>query len=503
MMDKDQMAQDKAAQDKMAKDKIPQDKIPQVKVPKDKVRKVKSLMDLCIATCVRNLKSIDDVGSAPYKLIRPILLKVENAYQLHQIERNSPHLIEDTPELWQRLIARDFGPQAERLKLRPSNPRSWYKVYVKHKKINEAEKQAAAERLRNAFNSIEQGKVQSTVMNYDSRKLPALTREFRAGVDRRKGPVHGPDLSELRFTGGSRTKVNTPKSLLTRAKREAREYTAKMRLNTIATAGAVKQGRVLQAPQGMVHEKVNESRAQTVRPPGSQSRPFRPAQSRDAINREARLRKAKEPARQKGVTYLSDDDLDDDLDFDDVTSPGGGLDVSALEAMSDDPEPEPKPEPKRTLKAAPTATSSSGPRQSAFARKMGGHSAAPTTSRVQVERNSTSQCTVKGKETVKKPTGSNASPPASSSTRPAPRSTVPAPAPATAASIARNRKPAGSSASPLPASVSAKPAPKSTAPTRAVAPTPASAPVPDSASRKRKAVDIFMRPRKLQKGARA
>jgi elongin-A len=384
------------------------------------------------------------VGSAPYKIIKPILAKVDNAYQLRRIEMNSPHLEEDTIELWKKLIARDFPVHSERLKFEPSNPRSWHKIYNKYRHIDAEEKRLAEERLSNAFKSIKQEKVDnsSQVVNYDSRKLPRLPRDVKpqAGI-RPRGPRNGPDLSELRFSGGSRTKTNTPKSLLTRAKREAREISAKLRLNTISTAGQVRQGRVLQAPQGMVQEKVNESRSSVaIRAPTS--RPRMGAHSNDVADREARLRKAKEPALRKGGSYIADEDLDD-LDLDEDDSPGG-LDVADLEALDDEPQPAP------TRKAPPPVASSSAPRRSAFARKMGNFSTAPTTSRVQVET-VTTQPAPKGRQPEKKRTESSASPPAEQPPKPVPSS---------------------SSASPAPG-----------------------APIP----RKRKPVDIFMRPKKIQR----
>lgn len=51
--------------------------------------------------------AINDVGDAPYNLIRPILRKVQ-AEQLLQIERNSPHIEQKSQEVWEYFIRRDF-----------------------------------------------------------------------------------------------------------------------------------------------------------------------------------------------------------------------------------------------------------------------------------------------------------------------------------------------------------------------------------------------------------
>ncbi|KAJ8132052.1 hypothetical protein O1611_g1575 [Lasiodiplodia mahajangana] len=332
---------------------------------------VKSLVDLCTAVCLRNIRDINDMGYAPYGVVRPILLKIDNAAQLRRIEINSPHLEGETVECWRRLIARDFPVLSERHNYVPTNPKSWHKIYSKYRHLDRTAKREAEEKLKNAFKEIKKEKDDnvSQVINYDSRKLPRLPRDVKPQVGiRRKGSRMGPDLSELRFTGGSRTKTNTPKSLLKRAIREAKEISTRNRLNTPTGAAQVRPGQIIRAPTGMVQEKVKSARPLTgIRPPSYQ--PTSNSRSRELEDREARLRKAKEKDTQRGGSYMDDEDLDD-LDIEGEDDPIG-LDVDDLEALDDLPEPGYRPR--------PSDSGSGSARGSVFARKMGSSSALPST----------------------------------------------------------------------------------------------------------------------------
>ncbi|KAI1123358.1 hypothetical protein F5Y10DRAFT_251951 [Nemania abortiva] len=398
---------------------------------------VKSLVELCTAVCLRNIKDIDNMGDIPCTLVRPMLLKIDNVAQLRQIELNSPHLEAETVECWKRFIERDFPVLYGRHQYAPSNPRSWHKIYNKYLKEDREAKRKAEEKLKNAFKEIKKEKDEnvSRVVNYDSRKLPGLPRDRAQRGFRAKGSRFGPDQSELRFTGGSRTKTNTPKNLLKRVMREAKEISKKNQLNTQAGAAQVRPRQIIRAPAGMVQEKINNARPLTgIRPPTRQLTSS--AQSREMEDREARLRKAKETNRPKGGSYIDDDDLDD-LDIEGEDGPIG-LDIDDLEALDDEPEPSYRPR--------PSDSGSGSARGSVFARKMGSSSALPSTSRVHTETQ-----------------------------------TKPKPTPLRKVSTTSGSPPLGPT-SPPPRPAAAGPSSTS----------PGQAPV---AQRKRKAVDIFMRPK--------
>ncbi|KAI0442507.1 hypothetical protein F4803DRAFT_519275 [Xylaria telfairii] len=351
---------------------------------------VKSLVELCTAVCLRNIKDITDMGSLPYSLVRPIIMKIDNASQLRTIEVNSPELELETSECWKRLIARHFPILAATHNYVPKNPRSWHKIYAKYQRLDANAKEEARAKLVNAFNKIEKDKDQhhSKVVNYDSRRLPHLPRDVKAQVGMRpRGWGRAADQSELRFTGGSRTKTNTPKSVLKRAMREAKEISARNRLNTLSGA-QVRQGQIVRAPTGMIQEKIYSARPRTgIRPPVHPREPNRRTQ--EIEDREARLRKAKVTTQQKEGSYIADTDLDDsDIDGEDGPI---GLDVDDLETFFEKGETSPKARP---------SGSSSGARGSAFARKMGNSSVAPSTSRVTSQPQGNPRSTSPRKEPV-------------------------------------------------------------------------------------------------------
>ncbi|KAI1082983.1 RNA polymerase II transcription factor SIII subunit A-domain-containing protein [Whalleya microplaca] len=316
---------------------------------------VKSLIDLCTAVCIKNIRDITDVGGIPYPVLRPILMKVETAAQLRTIEVNSPHLESDTAECWKRLIKRDFPVLSERFKFEPRNPTSWHKVYEKYQRLEADQKREAEEKLKNAFSSINKKKEEnvSHVVNYDRRLLPRAPREGR-GLGRR-GPVGRREegVGGLRFTGGTRTKTNTAQSIMKKARREALEIGRRNRLATPTGKLPVAQGQIAHAPLGMMEEHRIKAQPLTKRIHAPQ--PLRRTERESELEeREARLRSMKSAAPAKGATIISDDELDDEDDgaeYSDYEQGPGGLDEGNLEDLFDDDEPPRTPG--KTTKAAP------------------------------------------------------------------------------------------------------------------------------------------------------
>lgn len=68
---------------------------------------VLSLKDIAQYTCIQHAARITDVGETPYRLVRPILKRL-NAKQLTQLEETSPAVMPDSDEVWAQLIERDF-----------------------------------------------------------------------------------------------------------------------------------------------------------------------------------------------------------------------------------------------------------------------------------------------------------------------------------------------------------------------------------------------------------
>ncbi|KAI0842935.1 RNA polymerase II transcription factor SIII subunit A-domain-containing protein [Hypoxylon sp. FL0890] len=292
---------------------------------------VKSLTELCTAVCIKNVRDIWDVGTLPYWVIRPVLLKIENPMQLLAIEESSPNLKGDTAECWQRLVNRDFPHLARKYNYEPRNPTLWSKVYQKYKKLDAELKKEAAAKLNNGFNALKKEKQAKAVpvMNFNARVHGRIPGQRRNGSG-----FHG-----LPF--GSRPKTTSAQSIMQKARREAREMSRRYKLSTPTGQLVVQQGQIARAPLGMVEEHKNKSRpfARAIQPP---SRPVGAHRELEQKEREARLLKAKSGVGTKGATLVSDEDLlaqeDVDSDFD-SDGEAGGLTVDGLESMFDENKP--------------------------------------------------------------------------------------------------------------------------------------------------------------------
>ncbi|KAI1333284.1 RNA polymerase II transcription factor SIII subunit A-domain-containing protein [Xylariaceae sp. FL0255] len=221
-------------------------------------------------------KALEDVGNLPYNVIRPILIKIDSADQLMLIEEKSPHLQGDTEECWRRLINRDFRALAEQHRWAPKDPKSWSKVYQKYRRLDVRAKAEAQASLKAAFQSINKEKQDKTskVVNFNGSNLPRPPRDVRSEVRQQasRGRGTGVDRSELRFTGGSRTKANTPQGLLRRARREAKEISSRNRLNN----PVVRSGQLTQPGPGPIRTnplRTNPLRTNPLRPPPRNRRP--------------------------------------------------------------------------------------------------------------------------------------------------------------------------------------------------------------------------------------
>ncbi|VDO17418.1 unnamed protein product [Brugia timori] len=77
----------------------------------DTAKVVPTLQNLCIKILIANINSIEEVGDTPYFLLKPVLEKC-SLNQLCLIERRNPQLMEDSDELWERIVNRAF-PKCE------------------------------------------------------------------------------------------------------------------------------------------------------------------------------------------------------------------------------------------------------------------------------------------------------------------------------------------------------------------------------------------------------
>ncbi|KAI1394245.1 uncharacterized protein F4822DRAFT_387647 [Hypoxylon trugodes] len=333
---------------------------------------VKTLVELCTEVCVKNISYIDDVGDAPYKILRPILLKIDDYQKLLELEEKSPHLRGDTDECWKRIIMKiddyrkllelekqaphhraitaeawkrlvnhDFLRLCKTHPFEPSNSEPWSsKVYMKYKAVNDKQKAAALAKLEAGFNNIEkekQAKAASTI-NYDPKLLgPAPGRRKVPGWGGRTG------TGELRFGGGSRTKTTSARSIMLKARREAAEMHRRNKLTTPTGQLSVPQGQIAQAPLSMREAyRIKSLPTTKIHPPLLQKNSARSARlAREDKERDAALLRAKNEAH---TTAVSDEDLfseGDDFDYPDEGegSGQGGLTIEDLEGSWEEANP--------------------------------------------------------------------------------------------------------------------------------------------------------------------
>ncbi|KAK3114439.1 hypothetical protein LTR53_007251 [Teratosphaeriaceae sp. CCFEE 6253] len=135
---------------------------------------------MAIRASIRNITSITDVSDMPYGICRPILRKINNPDQLHEIEINSPQIADSDAELWRAFIARDIPNWQDKI-VEPKNPRSWWKVYRKLTRDETKAKGEQEEKLRAAMSGLTK-KREENKATYVERVLPMKARE-KAFVD--------------------------------------------------------------------------------------------------------------------------------------------------------------------------------------------------------------------------------------------------------------------------------------------------------------------------------
>lgn len=188
---------------------------------------------------------------------RDILKAIKRPEQLRQIEIKSPQIKGEDAELWQAFIAREF-PTWRRKNYVPKNPTKWYEVYLKYKTEWEKEIIRDRENLKNSMNALKQHKQDHHSKFVDVRALPKIPRDHgmrpnNGGVPLGRGRGFQKSTpTSLTWSGGSRTKMTDGASVLTRARREAKEMTQRSKLVTPTSMLSV--GQVKKAPAGMAQE---------------------------------------------------------------------------------------------------------------------------------------------------------------------------------------------------------------------------------------------------------
>ncbi|KAI9789867.1 MAG: hypothetical protein M1833_002153 [Piccolia ochrophora] len=220
----------------------------------------KSLYLLARSRCIKYIKFITDVGDVPYERVRSVLTKVENPEQLRQLELASPQICGEDAEIWQELIKRDI-PRWWKKQQEPKNPKNWHKLYHKLLREKEADVARDAEVLKAAMDKLSNEKAQNKSHLVDPSELPGIRKATALGrVNPRtsnRSTLPG-NSSVLSFGSGSRTRTNTGRSVMDKAKREAREMSLfsvrKSILSTPTHRLNDKASQVRTAPRGLVDE---------------------------------------------------------------------------------------------------------------------------------------------------------------------------------------------------------------------------------------------------------
>lgn len=270
------------------------------------------------------------MGDFEYFKIRPVLLRLESPAQLHEIETNSPQICGEDAELWRAFIARDF-PKWELKNYVPKNPFKWYRVYLKYKKEQQLEIAKDEEILRASMGQLKKAKETNVSKVMDLKALPKVPRDpwmmannggvpigKRTGLFKKEGP------SSLVWSGGSKTKLTNGQSVLTRARREAKEISQMSKLAKPTHQLRAQVGQVRKAPTGMVNEyrKASEppvrilSRKSSAKSPSSVSGPNLEERERRLAAIQAGTQKKNTATADETLVGSSDEDeLDPDVTF--------------------------------------------------------------------------------------------------------------------------------------------------------------------------------------------
>ncbi|KAG6020583.1 hypothetical protein E4U41_002805 [Claviceps citrina] len=223
---------------------------------------VKPLFDLATAACVKNLKVLESIGDfLPYEAVRHILLKIESAPQLRQIELNSPQIKGQTGEIWLRLIEKDFPLEYKSKAYKPQNPDHWYRVWDKYKRDHDTAIQESEAKLKNALAGLRQDKENNTSRIIERKRLPRSLR-LAGGKRLYAGGQRDAHSNSLAFNGGSRTRTNTGASVMRKVRREVREMASIHGALSRSIRLPTRQSPLQKAPAAMVddHRRASQPR---------------------------------------------------------------------------------------------------------------------------------------------------------------------------------------------------------------------------------------------------
>ncbi|OAA49337.1 RNA polymerase II transcription factor SIII, subunit A [Metarhizium rileyi] len=262
---------------------------------------VKPLFELATLACMKNLRELGSIGDyLPYEAVRHLLLKIDSASQLREIELNSPQIKGRTGEIWLKLIENDFPLEYKTKAYKPQNPDKWYRVWEKYKRNHDSAIEESENKLKSALAGLKQDKEKNTSRIIERKLLPKSAK--LGGGKKLFSGQREAHSNHLSFNSGSRTKTVNGASVMRKVRREVKEIaTIHGSLSkSIRTPANVSQ--IRKAPASMVNDY---------------RRAAQPEYRSSALSPEPPCAVAEHEER---ATYISDsDEEDNDELFDDAT----------------------------------------------------------------------------------------------------------------------------------------------------------------------------------------
>ncbi|KAL1893760.1 hypothetical protein Sste5346_006263 [Sporothrix stenoceras] len=238
----------------------------------DKERGPRSLKRMALAVALRNIASITDVGEMAFADAKPILTHIENPHQLYLLETNCPQLAAEPDQMaavWGRLLTKKVPGWDTKgfLTDEELQTMSWIDIYTTVKSAIDAEMAAAEDRLRQTLAGFSKAKEDNSTQLVNNR---ALTRKIPGVMTKKRGPGADRSQAVLNFGSGSRTKMTSGQSVLRRARREAKEISKVSQLSSRLTENqAVARSQIRRAPAAMMHDHrvAHQPGTGIIRPP--------------------------------------------------------------------------------------------------------------------------------------------------------------------------------------------------------------------------------------------
>jgi hypothetical protein len=108
-------------------------------------------------TAIYHRASIFDVADMSYQLAKPILRRLDDPEQLHEVELNCPQIATEDAELWVAFLDRDAPDWRQKYPVKPTTAIN-YRIFRKISNLRKKDEHAAEEALRQQFQALDQKK---------------------------------------------------------------------------------------------------------------------------------------------------------------------------------------------------------------------------------------------------------------------------------------------------------------------------------------------------------